>query len=108
MSQHRPPNIGGGKISRRDFLKLLAAAGTVMTFTPFVDWGKFLPNPQEASGQRAKVELPDGSQANVKTFKVNSSQAVIYPKTNDPVLNGESFRTWQFIRLPPELGGNKK
>ncbi len=48
MSQHRPPNIGGGKISRRDFLKLLAAAGTVMTFTPFVDWGKFLPNPKEA------------------------------------------------------------
>ncbi len=107
MSQNRPPNIGGGKISRRDFLKLLAAAGTVMTFTPFVDWGKFLPNPKDASAARAKVELPDGSQANVKTFQVNHSEAVIYPKTNDPVLNEESFRTWQFIRLPPELGGTK-
>ncbi|HEY6535189.1 MAG TPA: twin-arginine translocation signal domain-containing protein [Candidatus Nitrosocosmicus sp.] len=107
MSQNRPPNIGGGKISRRDFLKLLAAAGTVMTFTPFVDWGKFLPNPKDASAARAKVELPDGSQANVKTFQINHSEAVIYPKTNDPVLNVESFRTWQFIRLPEELGGKK-
>lgn len=107
MAQHQPPNIGGGKISRRDFLKLLAAAGTVMTFTPFVDWGKFLPNPKESSGERAKVMLPDGSQANVKTFKVNYSEAVIYPKTNDPVLNEEAFRTWQFIRLPVELGGDK-
>ncbi|HXT85141.1 MAG TPA: twin-arginine translocation signal domain-containing protein [Verrucomicrobiae bacterium] len=107
MSQNRPPNIGGGKISRRDFLKLLAAAGTVMTFTPFVDWGKFLPNPKDASAARAKVVLPDGSQANVKTFQINHSEAVIYPKTNDPVLNEESFRTWQFIRLPEELGGKK-
>jgi rieske iron-sulfur protein len=107
MSQHQPPNVGGGKISRRDFLKLLAAAGTVLTFTPFVDWGKFLPNPTESSGERAKVELPDGSQANVKTFKINYSEAVIYPKSDDPVLNGEPFRTWQFIRLPAELGGDK-
>ena len=49
-------------ISRRDFLKLMAAAGTVMTFAPFVDWGKFLPN-VEANNQskKQKVELPDGT-----------------------------------------------
>ena len=62
-------------------LKLLAAAGTVMTFTPFVDWESFYLILQEAAGQRAKVELPDGSQANVKTFKVNHAEAVIYPKS---------------------------
>jgi ubiquinol-cytochrome c reductase iron-sulfur subunit len=106
MTQQTPPNPGG-KVSRRDFLKLMAAAGTVMTFVPFVDWGKFLPNPAGNVSARAKVELPNGSQANVNTFPVNSSQAVIYPKTDDPVLNKESFRTWQFIRLPEELGGNK-
>ena len=39
------PSKSGGKVSRRDFIKLMAAAGTVMTFAPFVDWGKFLPNP---------------------------------------------------------------
>ena len=32
-------------LSRRDFLKLMAAAGTALTFTPFVPWGKFMPNP---------------------------------------------------------------
>jgi rieske iron-sulfur protein len=53
-------------ISRRDFLKLMAAGGTSMTFAPFVDWGKFLPN-VEASNQskKQKVELRDGTTANV-------------------------------------------
>jgi ubiquinol-cytochrome c reductase iron-sulfur subunit len=86
----------------------MAAAGTVMTFAPFVDWGKFLPNPAANVSERAKVELPDGSQANVKTFRVNHSEAIIYPRSaDDPSLNEEAFRTWQFIRLPEELGGSK-
>ena len=106
MTQQPPPN-SGGKVSRRDFLKLLAAAGTVMTFVPFVDWGKFLPNPAGKVSAKAKVELPDGSQANVKTFPINSSQVVLYPKTKNPTLNKEAFRTWQFIRLPEELGGKQ-
>jgi rieske iron-sulfur protein len=106
MAQQPSPK-SGGKVTRRDFLKLMAAAGTVMTFAIFVDWGKFLPNPTGQSNQRQKVELPDGSQANVNTFQVNHSEAVIYPKTNDPVLNKEAFRAWQFIRLPEELGGKK-
>ena len=106
MAQPSPPS-SGGNVSRRDFLKLLAAAGTVMTFAPFVDWGKFLPNPSGLLRERQKVELPDGSQASVKNFPVNHSEAVIYPKTNDPVLNKESFKVWQFIRLPVELGGDK-
>lgn len=97
----------GGKASRREFLKLMAAAGTVITFAPFVDWGKFLPNPQSQLSEKAKAELPDGSQANIKTFQVNSSQPIIYPKTDDPVLNQEAFRVWQLIRLPKELGGEK-
>ena len=51
-----------------------------MTFAPFVDWGKFLPNPAANVSERAKVQLPDGSQANAKTFKVNHSEAIIYPR----------------------------
>ena len=101
------PPVSGGQVSRRDFLKLMAAAGTVMTFTPFVDWGKYLPNPAGATSVKTKAILPDGSQANVKTFPINSSEVVIYPLSNDPVLNKEAFRTWQFIRLPKELGGDK-
>ncbi|MEO9362509.1 MAG: Rieske 2Fe-2S domain-containing protein [Nitrososphaera sp.] len=104
MAQN-PPLPPGGKVSRRDFLKLMAAAGTVMTFTPFVDWGKFLPNPTGNLSERQPVELPSGDQATVKDFPVNHSEAIIYPKTKDEVLNKEAFRTWQFIRLPEELGG---
>ncbi len=106
MAQQPSPK-SGGKVTRRDFLKLMAAAGTVMTFAAFVDWGKFLPNPTGQSSEKQKIELPDGSQANVKTFPVNHSESVIYPKTKDTVLNKESFRIWQFIRLPEELGGKK-
>jgi len=103
---HTPPAIGG-KVSRRDFLKLMAAAGTVMTFAPFVDWGKFLPNPASTVTQKVKAELANGSVVNVNSFEVNHSEVLIYPKSDDAALNNESFRTWQLIRLPPELGGNK-
>ena len=105
MSMAAP--AAGGKVSRRDFLKLMAAAGTVMTFAPFVDWGKFLPNPATNIGQKVQAVLPEGDIANVNKFEINSSQVVIYPRSQDEVLNTESFRTWQFIRLPPELGGDK-
>ena len=54
MSQRQPPNVDGGKISRRDFLKLLAAAGTVMTFTPFVDWGKIFAQSKRIIGRAIK------------------------------------------------------
>lgn len=99
------PGVRG--VSRRDFLKLMAAAGAVMTFAPFVDWGKFMPNNRTSEGQKARVELPDGSQANLNSFSVNHSETIIYPKTDDPVLNKEAFRTWQLIRLPIELGGDR-
>ena len=94
-------------LSRRDFLKLLAAAGVALTFTPFVPWGKFMPNPSNASLERAQVILPDGTQANVKTFPKNHSEVITYPKTGDTVLDQEAFKKWQFIRLPEELGGDK-
>lgn len=103
MSQQ--PDEKGSKLSRRDFLKLLAAAGTVMSFTPFIDWGKFMPNPVGARSERARVILPDGSQANVNTFQTNHSEAITYPTTGDRVLDEEPFRQWQFIRLPEEYGG---
>ena len=70
----------------------MAAAGTVMTFTSFVDWGKFLPNTQTNVAKRAKAELPDGTQANIITFPVNHSEVVIYPKTDDAVLNKDGVQ----------------
>ena len=107
LGMAQTPPVIGGRVSRRDFLKLMAAAGTVLTFAPFVDWGKFLPNPATNVGQKVKAELVDGTVVNVKTFPINHSDVVIYPKTDDTALNQESFRTWQMIRLPVELGGDK-
>jgi Rieske Fe-S protein len=94
-------------LSRRDFLKLLGAAGVALTFTPFIPWGKFMPNPSNASLERAQVILPDGTKANVNTFPKNHSEVITYPKTGDTVLDQEAFKKWQFIRLPEELGGDK-
>jgi len=92
-------------LSRRDFLKLFAAAGTAIAFTPFVPWGKFMPNPQNVILEKAKAILPDGTHANLYTFPVNHAETITYPKTGDRVLDEEAFRKWQLIRLPEELGG---
>ena len=94
-------------LSRRDFLKLLGAGATAVAFAPFVPWGNFMPNPSSASLEKAPVILPDGTQANLKTFPINHAEVITYPKTGDSVLDGEAFRKWQFIRLPEELGGTK-
>ena len=106
MSEQGSQKTGG--LSRRDFLKLMGAAGTGLAFAPFVPWGNFMPNPSSASLEKVPVELPDGTQANVNTFPTNHAEVITYPKTGDRVLDEEAFRKWQFIRLPPELGGEKK
>ena len=95
-------------LSRRDFLKLLGAAGTALAFTPFVPWGNFMPNPSSASLEKAKVILPDGTHANVNTFPINHAEVITYPKTGDSILDEEAFRKWQFIRLPEQMGGANK
>jgi Rieske Fe-S protein len=85
----------------------MGAAGTALTFAPFVPWGKFMPNPDSAKIEKVPVILPDGGQANVNTFPTNHAEVITYPKTGDRVLDEEAFRKWQFIRLPEELGGGK-
>jgi Rieske Fe-S protein len=99
---------GSGGMSRRDFLKLLGAAGTSVAFAPFVSWGKFMPNPSSAVLDKVPVILPDGTQANFNTFPVNHAEVITYPETPDEVLNEEAFRKWQFIRLPEKMGGGRK
>ena len=107
MQEGEESAAGRSGLSRRDFLKLMGAAGTGLAFAPFVPWGNFMPNPSSVVLERVPVELPDGLQANVNTFPVNHAEVITYPKTGDDVLDEEAFRKWQFIRLPPELGGEK-
>lgn len=109
-SAHAFDNLEKRSVSRRDFLKLMASAGIVMTFAPFVDWGKYLPNPRsDALNSKTKIELASGRRANISAleFPPDTSEVVVYPKTDDAVLNKEAFRTWQLIRLPAELGGSR-
>ena len=94
-------------LSRRDFLKLMGAAGTGLAFAPFVPFGNFMPNPNQASLERVPVILPDGTQANINTYPINHAEVITYPSTGDAALDAEAFRKWQFIRLPEELGGAK-
>ena len=94
-------------LSRRDFLKLMGAAGTGLAFAPFVPFGNFMPNPNQASLERVPVILPDGSHANINTYPINHAEVITYPSTGDAALDAEAFRKWQFIRLPEELGGEK-
>ena len=96
-----------GGLSRRDFLKLMGAAGTGLAFAPFVPFGNFMPNPNQASLEKVPVILPDGTQANINSFPVNHAEVITYPATGDAALDEEAFRKWQFIRLPEELGGAK-
>lgn len=95
-------------LSRRDFLKLIGAAGTGLAFAPFVPFGNFMPNPNQASLERVPVILPDGSHANINSYPINHAEVITYPSTGDAALDAEAFRKWQFIRLPEELGGGKK
>ena len=94
-------------LSRRDFLKLMGAAGTGLAFAPFVPFGNFMPNPNQASLEKVPVILPDGTQANINSFPINHAEVITYPATGDAALDAEAFRKWQFIRLPEELGGAK-
>jgi len=96
-----------GGMSRRDFLKLLGAAGTSVAFAPFVPWGKFMPNPSSSTLEKVPVILPDGTQANLNTYPINHAEVITYPETADEVLNEEAFRKWQFIRLPEKFGGGR-
>ena len=95
-------------LSRRDFLKLMGAAGTGLAFAPFVPFGNFMPNPNQASLEKVPVILPDGTHANINTYPVNHAEVITYPSTGDAALDAEAFRKWQFIRLPEELGGGNK
>ena len=87
-------------------MKLMAASGIVMTFAPFVEWGRYLPHPPDSEvAEKTKITIRDQESANVFNFPVNHAEVVIYPRSDDPVINKDAFRTWQLIRLPEELGG---
>ncbi len=93
-------------LSRRDFLKLIGAAGIGLAFAPFIPFGNYMPNIANDILERARAILPDGTQANISTFPKNHAEVITYPSTGDLALDQEAFRKWNLIRLPDELGGD--
>lgn len=78
----------GHRTSRRDFLSLMAASCLAVTFTPFVEWGRYLPNPSWAAPDgKTGVTLGKGAPANVCTFPVNHPEVVVNPESGDPAFD---------------------
>ncbi len=86
----------------------MSAGGIALAFAPFVQWGKYMPNPKGDILGKAPVIIPGGTQANIHTFPLNHAEVITYPSTGDIVLDEEAFRKWQLIRLPEEFGGAAK
>ena len=74
-------------LSRRDFLRLMGAAGTGLAFAPFIPFGNFMPNPNQASLEKVPVILPDGTHANINTYPINHAEVITYPATGDAALD---------------------
>jgi len=88
-------------LSRRDFLRLMGAAGTGLAFAPFIPFGNYMPNPSSSTLEKVKVILPDGTQANVNTYPLNFSEVITYPATGDPALDDVGFG----IKFPKGING---
>ncbi len=112
------------KHGRRPFLYVLALASVVLALAPYVPWGEFLSASIRGSGKLVtqKVVIDNnqlyktaaGKAVNVNdlaTFPPNSHWSITYPSSGDSTLdaqNTDSFFKFDLIRLPAELGGDKK
>ncbi|GBL40882.1 hypothetical protein EMGBD3_02500 [Nitrosarchaeum sp.] len=106
MSEQGTKKSGG--LSRRDFLKLMGAAGTGLAFAPFCPHLEIL---CQILHRQFLIKLKSFYLMALKqcqNISCKSSEVITYPSTGDPALDAEAFRKWQFIRLPSELGGDKE
>ena len=75
-------NVGNSKsISRRDFLKLMAAAGTIITFAPFVDWGQVsVKHRSKQSEQKQKWNFLTEQQPTLRLFQSTAPKLSFTPR----------------------------
>ena len=116
---------GPKSTSRRTFVKIMAAAGAVLSITPFIPWGGYLTNTARARAastlqkvvidNNPKYGAAAGKVVNVKdltTFPPDSHWVITYPSSGDATLdaqNPDTFVKFELIRLPAgELGGDQK
>ena len=85
-------NSKKSNLSRRDFLRLMAAAGTGLAFAPFIPFGNFMPNPTRTTLEKVPVILPSTkAQANIHTVTLNTAEVITYPTTGNVALDAEAF-----------------
>ncbi len=98
--------------------------GALLILTPFVPFGEFLSasikNPGKYQRQKVvidndpKYKVTAGKVVNtndLKTFPPNSHWVITYPSSGDSTLdaqNSDTFAKYELIRIPTELGGDKK
>jgi len=112
-------------MNRRNFVKFLVLVGAVLSLASYVPWGQFLSSSISSSKGYTKQQvvidnLPAsyGSAAGRKvnandlaTFPPNSHWVITYPSSGDLTVdaqNHDTFLKFELIRLPTELGGDKK
>jgi len=117
-----PQQIAAG---RRRFVKMLVGVSALLSLAPYVPWGTFLSNSISASKGYGRQQVTvDNSPsdygvaagkkvnaADLSTFPPNSHYVLTYPTSGDPTVdaqNKDTFVKYELIRLPTELGGDKK
>lgn len=112
--------------SRRGFLKVMTVAAGLISLAPWVPFGKYLS--ASAGGEtitstnqtivldnnKSENGAASGKTVNVNdlaSFPPNSSWIMTYPSSGNPTTDGQNpntFVKFGLIRLPVELGGDKK
>jgi len=117
-----PQQIAAG---RRRFVKMLVGVSALLSLAPYVPWGTFLSNSISAGKGygRQQVTIDNSpsdygiaagkkvNAADLATFPPNSHWVLTYPTSGDPTVdaqNKDTFVKYELIRLPTELGGDKK
>ena len=120
-----PPTPQQIVAGRRRFVKILVGVGALLSLAPYVPWGTFLSNSISAGkGYGRQQVVVDNSPsdygaaagkkvnaADLATFPPNSHWVLTYPTSGDPTVdaqNKDTFVKYELIRLPTELGGDKK
>jgi Rieske Fe-S protein len=105
-------------------VQFLSVLGAVLILAPFVPWGEFLSasikNPGKYQRQRVVIDNKSDYKAaagravnvnDLQTFPPNSHWVITYPSSGDSTLdaqNSDTFTKYELIRIPAELGGDKK
>jgi Rieske Fe-S protein len=122
----RPPQQSPSKVAgRRNFVKLLITVGAILSLAPYVPWGQFLSSSITGGKGYTRQKIVSDNDVSVNgaaagkavnvndlsTFPPNTKWKITYPSSGDSTVdaqNPDTFVKFELIRLPVEIGGDKK